>query len=273
MFERLIVSEPAGAHIRSRRNFFIVSTFAVGALLLTAVVASIFAEELSLGTDSFDLSVMIMPVDPPATQPEPPRPRDPAPQTAASSSSQVPTRQVNMSRPDEPTIVPTTISTAPNTQLSRPDVSRFKIGPVDSNPGLPSGTGRDSGTAGTGPGGLATAQRVAETTPDTPPPPTVKTPPRTATVVSGGVVNGQASYLPKPAYPAAALAVRAEGKVDVQVLIDEGGKVVSAKAVSGNALLRDAAERAARNARFTPTLLSKMPVKVTGVIVYNFTRG
>ncbi len=63
-----------------------------------------------------------------------------------------------------------------------------------------------------------------------------------------------------------------KGKVDVQVLIDESGKVISAKAINGHPMLRANAEHAAVNARFTPTLLSNVPVKVTGVIVYNFVR-
>ena len=273
MFDRLIVTESEGAGARSRRNYFLISTFAVGALVLGAVVASIFAEELTLGTDTFELSVLVMPVDPPATQPEPPRPRTPAPQTAASSPSQIPTRQVNMSRVDEPTIVPKETSTAPNTQLSRPkDYSRFEIGPRDTNPGLPSGTGREPAAAVNGGGGL-TPSLVAETKPanDEPPPVRKPEPPRKAQ--SLGVINGRATSLPKPAYPAAALAINAQGKVDVQVLIDEAGHVVSARAVSGHPLLRNSAEDAARNARFSPTLLSNTPVKVTGVIVYNFTRG
>jgi protein TonB len=272
MFDRLIVSEPAGAHIRSRRNYFFASTLAVGTLLLTAVVFSIFAGDVSLGTDTFELTALVMPVDMPAAQPEPPRPRQPATNTPSASASQLPMRQTNRARVDEPTIVPTTISTAANTQMSRPDVSRFEIGPRNSDPGVPSGVSRDTTSSGDGPGGLATTPQVAEHAPDTEPPP-ARTPPRVPPVVSGGVVNGQASYLPKPAYPPTAIAVRAEGKVDVQVLIDENGHVVSAKAISGNPLLRGAAENAARGARFTPTLLSKVPVKVTGVIVYNFTRS
>jgi protein TonB len=58
--------------------------------------------------------------------------------------------------------------------------------------------------------------------------------------------------------------------VTVQITVDEGGRVVSASAVSGHPLLRAAAEGAARQARFSPTLLSGQPVKVTGVITYNF---
>lgn len=90
------------------------------------------------------------------------------------------------------------------------------------------------------------------------------------TNITKGVVNGNALNLPKPAYPAAAMAVRAEGAINVQVLIDEEGKVVSAQAVSGHPLLRAASEQAALGAKFKPTLLSGQPVKVNGIIVYNF---
>lgn len=84
------------------------------------------------------------------------------------------------------------------------------------------------------------------------------------------VVNSSAINLPKPPYPAAARAVKAEGAVNVQVLIDEDGNVVEAKAVSGHPLLRVASEQAALGAKFKPTLLSGQPVKVNGIIVYNF---
>lgn len=91
-----------------------------------------------------------------------------------------------------------------------------------------------------------------------------------AKTVSGGVLNGKALVLPKPAYPPAAKAVRAGGSVSVQVLIDENGNVISASAISGHPLLQSAAVEAARAAKFTPTLLLGVPVKVSGVITYNF---
>ncbi len=87
---------------------------------------------------------------------------------------------------------------------------------------------------------------------------------------SGGVLNGKAVSLPKPAYQPAARAVNAEGAVSVQVLIDEEGNVVSASAVSGHPLLRAAAVEAARRAKFSVTLLAGAPVKVSGIITYNF---
>jgi TonB family protein len=88
--------------------------------------------------------------------------------------------------------------------------------------------------------------------------------------ISGGVVNGKATYLPKPPYPAAAKAVRAAGTVSVQVLIDEDGNVVSATSSSGHPLLRAAAEQAARDAKFSPTLLNGEKVKVSGILTFNF---
>ncbi|MEO8073040.1 MAG: TonB family protein [Acidobacteriota bacterium] len=91
--------------------------------------------------------------------------------------------------------------------------------------------------------------------------------------ISGGIVNGKAKNLAIPAYPAAAKAVGAEGAVNVQVTIDENGDVVSASSVSGHPLLRQAAETAAFASKFKPTLLNGQAVKVTGIIVYNFTGG
>jgi TonB family protein len=88
--------------------------------------------------------------------------------------------------------------------------------------------------------------------------------------ISGGVLNGKAISLPKPEYPAAARAAKASGTVSVQVVIDEYGTVISANAVSGHPLLQQASINAAFQARFSPTSLMGEPVKVTGMIVYNF---
>ena len=82
--------------------------------------------------------------------------------------------------------------------------------------------------------------------------------------------NKIAVSLVKPEYPAAARAVRASGAVQVQVTINELGYVISAKAISGHPLLRSAAEKAGKASKFSQTLLEGMPVKVTGVVVYNF---
>jgi TonB family protein len=84
--------------------------------------------------------------------------------------------------------------------------------------------------------------------------------------VSEETLNQEATSLPKPVYPKAAKAVRASGAVKVEVEVDEKGNVTSAKSVSGHPLLRQAAEQAAKQAKFKPT-----GAKVKGIIVYNFT--
>jgi TonB family protein len=88
-----------------------------------------------------------------------------------------------------------------------------------------------------------------------------------------GIANGRATYLPKPVYPAPALSMGIEGKVDVQITVDENGSVISARAANGNPLLIPAAENAALKAKFKPTTLNNVPVKVTGIIVYNFSKN
>lgn len=88
--------------------------------------------------------------------------------------------------------------------------------------------------------------------------------------VSGGILNGKAVSLPPPQYPDVARRSRVAGTVEVEVVIDTSGKVISAKAVKGPPMLFQAAEQAARNARFLPTLLSGQPVKTSGVINYTF---
>jgi protein TonB len=88
--------------------------------------------------------------------------------------------------------------------------------------------------------------------------------------ISGGVLNGSATYLPPPLYPDTAKRMRTAGVVTVEVVIGENGKVVSANATNGPATLREAAIQAALRARFSPTKLSGQPVKVFGTISYKF---
>lgn len=121
-----------------------------------------------------------------------------------------------------------------------------KLGSTDA-----SGTGGGSGTS---------LSQAANTSSET----------KATKTVSGGVLNAKAASLAKPKYPPAARAVRATGQVSVQVLIDEQGSIYSARAVNGHPLLRRNSEIAACDSRFMPTLLSGQPVKVSGIITYNY---
>lgn len=270
MFDKMIVSGENGAESKGRARYFIVTSGLVGLLFLSAVVLSIYAVNLDLGTDQFDLSMMLAPVA--VAEPEPPKaeqPRDPA----RSPETDKPIRNANILRPDEtPVALPSQISVTRPTGLSRPP-GAFIVDPgaVESiGRGGPGGTAVSVGNTSSDPSNIGEPAAATERLPE--PPPEIKAKPPTGPI-SLGVVNGRATSLPKPPYPPAAIAVQAQGEVKVQVTIDETGRVVSASAISGHPLLRREAERAALNARFLPTTLSKIPVKVTGMIVYNFKRG
>jgi TonB family protein len=85
-----------------------------------------------------------------------------------------------------------------------------------------------------------------------------------------GTLNSKAVSMPKPAYPEEAKRLKIQGTVSVRVVVDENGKVTSAKAVDGPVPLRAAAEAAARQATFAPATQDGITVKVTGVLTYNF---
>lgn len=94
----------------------------------------------------------------------------------------------------------------------------------------------------------------------------------TQTVIrrSEGVLRGIAVDKSYPTYPAEAKEQKVEGDVVIEVTIDEEGKVSSTRPVSGHELLKDVAEKAAKEWTFKPTSLDGKPVKVTGVITFRF---
>lgn len=91
--------------------------------------------------------------------------------------------------------------------------------------------------------------------------------PRAAPII-GGILNGKAISLPKPEFPLEARGF--SGTVEVQILIDENGRVIYAEATEGPDVLKQNSLEAARASRFSPTRLSGQPIKVSGRIVYNF---
>ena len=86
----------------------------------------------------------------------------------------------------------------------------------------------------------------------------------------GGVINGKATQLPKPEYPFAARGSRAGGPVTVDIDVDEQGNVHRAQAINGHPLLRDSARDAACKAKFSPTILDGKPIRVSGMVTFNF---
>jgi protein TonB len=259
MFENLVES---GSHKQDlgRKGSFLLGTVAIYAVIgITLLVIGIMYAQADLDRQDLELTTLVAPVPVPQQAAEE-KPQEAKPQK---QEQNVDVRKELIADVSESRVAPKEISAKAS---DIPPVRRgvqTVIGTESSNAAAPmaSGPGTGLGTA-TGP----TKVNIAE---DPPPPPEPKpTPPRAP--ISGGVLNGKAISLPKPAYPPIARQAHASGTVVVQVTIDENGGVISAHAVSGHPLLQAVAVAAARGARFSPTKLSGQPVKVTGVITYNF---
>ncbi len=92
----------------------------------------------------------------------------------------------------------------------------------------------------------------------------------TAQPIEAGIINDRAIELPAPKYPAEAKKVHASGQVQVKVVVDETGKVISAEALFGPDSLKEAAVEAAKKARFVPAKVGGVTVKFAGIITYDF---
>jgi TonB family protein len=280
MLNQLIESRNHAADNRKRGGFLLATFLLVGTVLSSGVLWSLFAKDLAMNGGGLELSAIIAPI--PEVKNEPPPPAEPRqrtrPQTAQTAAAEKPTRNAAVARIDETQPAPNAVSVVPNTGKARPNGEFLIKEGIEFDPrGSRSGDERSENA--TGDFGIYKKPEQPEIFDKVPPPPplivkkkTEEAAQKPKTPVSLGVVNGKAINLPVPVYSAAAKAINAVGNVDVQVVIDESGAVVSAKAVSGHPLLRDSAERAARGARFSPTTLSKQAVKVTGVIVYKFSK-
>lgn len=260
MFDNLVESS-SHADDLARKGAFFGLTFLVEALIIAAAfVGGIILYDAQLENQNLELVTLVAPVPIEEKQPDQPK-AQPKEAAKASDERQVATvREIVSDRSD---VVSKEIKV---TSTQSPPVAGAIKGPKDYIPtGGPVSLPGATGGGGTGGGG---GQPVADEPPPPPPQPTPKPVPKAP--ISGGVLNGKAISLPKPPYPQIARAARASGTVTVQVTIDENGNVISASAVSGHPLLQQSAVQAARQAKFSPTKLSGQPVKVTGVITYNF---
>jgi periplasmic protein TonB len=265
MFDNLV--ESTTHHEDSaRKGWFFAGTFALYAVLFLALlVAAIKGADTYMDTQNLADLKLITPVvveEQAPVQKEQPK-DEPKQQQQVKVEQTVATVREFVT--DDSRVIPKGVSVSREGQSPPvPGAVKGKVDYIPPGGGSPLGDPNATGPAvASGP----PAPVIAE---EPPPPPPKPTPTPRRAPISGGVLNGKALSLPKPGYPPIAKAARASGTVTVQVTIDESGKVVSARAVSGHPLLQQAAVQAAYGARFSPTQLSGQPVKVTGVITYNF---
>ena len=257
MFENLVES---GSHKEdlSRKSSFLLGTIAIYAVIgLALFVAGVYLYDAQLDTGDLELTTLVAPVPVPPQQNQPEKQDTAKPQKVEQN---VDVRRELVADVSRAELVPEKVSTkASDVPPVRAGVQTV-IGGSNSNAAAPLASGSGSGAVTTA---LPTKIEIADAPPPPPPPP-----PRAP--ISGGVLNGKAVHLVQPAYPQIARQAHASGTVVVQVLIDENGTVISAHAVSGHPLLQAVAVAAARASKFSPTKLSGQPVKVNGVIQYNF---
>jgi protein TonB len=255
MFENLVESTSHKDDISRKGSFILVTTLVYLVLGVAFFVAGVYWYDNHLDQLELELTTLVAPVPVPQ-QKEPEKPAEAKP---AKAEPNVDVRRELIADVTRTELVPKEVSAkASDVPPVRRGVTTV-VGTSDANTSAPV-------SAGSGTGTVVAATKVEVS--DAPPPPPAPTPPRAP--ISGGVLNGKAISLPKPPYPAIAKQAHASGTVVVQVTIDENGSVMAAHAVSGHPLLQAVCVAAARQARFSPTKLSGQPVKVTGVITYNF---
>ena len=263
MFSNLIESSSHTKEFKRRGSFLLLTTATYVLLFVITGVISIYAYDARLEKQSLELVVLLPPHELVPEQPAAAPPQRPQVTRNNNNESNITERAEAMVSINRPEIPPDNVSVTPNKNPPIPDHGVWAL------------TGRNREAAGV-PTGPATPSIDGQLVPQRrvmieEPPPAPEAPPKVPKVVSKGVITGQAiAPLPQPAYPPLAKQMRVQGRVSVQVLIDEEGRVISANAVDGHHLLAPAAQRAALQARFRPTLLSNQPVKVSGVITYDF---
>lgn len=261
MFSNLIESSSHGSEFKRRGSFFLFTTASYALLFVIAGVVSIYAYDARMEDQNLEIVTMMPLVDLPAPERAPEPARQPDSHRTNSTQNFDERRNLILSV-DRVDLAPKTVSTTPNPSLPVRDRVHTVVSDRDFNAGLA------GGLIGRGSNG-ATTTGLTRVVVDVDQPPAVPPKPKPV-VVSKGVITSEALSLPKPLYPPAAKALGIQGKVSIQVLIDETGKVLSARAIDGPPILKQTAEKAAYQARFSRTRLSDQPVKVSGLITYNF---
>lgn len=265
MFTNLIESDSHKREFQRRSSFFVATVAMYSLVLAAAGVVGILTYDARVEAQNMDLLLQswIPPVKPIPHEPEGPRHARPArPNTRPNAPVDPHIQVAERTQPTAPATDPEKIPDEIGTKGSDSPPSTGPVVQSTRNADPPANPAGDQNNC-------TTCASSGEPVVAPKPQPTPVPQPTTQTV-SSRVLVSKAVSLPQPPYPQIAKQAGVHGAVNVQILIDESGKVISAHAISGSAMLTRAAEDAARRARFTPTILNDQRVKVQGVIIYNF---
>ena len=272
MFSNLIESGSHAADLKRKGRFFLAATAFYGLLLAVAGVGSIYAYNARLEYDPDYELVSLLRFPPAEARSAEPSREEPRAARSPARSNQIAMRtEISMHTPyAERVASKETPEVRPGQAVAigkfnfTPEAPGGPVGPLGD--GTPRGSGYDDG----GPvvkGAVEPPPPAAVPTPTPAPPTRQQTGPLR---LPSTIISSKAIDKPAPPYPAIAKAANVQGTVAVQIVIDEQGRVISAKATGGHPLLLNAAVQAAYRARFTPTVLGGQAVTVTGSSPYNF---
>ncbi|SEG56909.1 outer membrane transport energization protein TonB [Bryocella elongata] len=240
MFEQSLVESTAMLRTRSRKPVY--TAIAVQASLAAALLSIpiLHPEVLPLHAPQMTLTAPALP------KPTPPPPHVRMQQAAPSAG-------------------PTAPTAAPQSRISN-FIRNLTSSPVDASPLLPT-----TGTVMAATSGPAVwASSPAGSSVSVRPAPAARS---DRIAISGGVIAGMLLAPIVPVYPSIAKATRTEGTVVIEAVISTSGRIESAHAISGPAILQAAALEAVRSARYKPYLLNGAPTEVQTTITVNFRMG
>lgn len=228
MFEDSTFESTGRIKTRSRR--WMVATFALnGAILVTLILIPLIYPD-ALPSHMLPSLIVAPEVPKPETPPQPVRVRA----TTPHDFSEMMGRQIIAPRQIPPSIIYVDRGEKP----------------------FPTAIAMDNGTGV--PGGDGSANPFGHGAPVT-----VVHPPAPATVhLPSRLVESTIIYKTIPQYPAIAKAARVEGTVELQAIISKAGTIENLRAVSGPAMLRQAAIDAVKTWRYRPYLLNGQPIEV-----------
>jgi protein TonB len=208
-----------------------------GVLSALVILPLLISNTLSL--QQLDRTFLIAP--PPPAAPAPPRP------VAVHADASKPKFNPTAAKLSIPTVIPKTI------EMSAPEVAMAPA--MQSAGGVFGGLGSVLG---------------GDTTAGPPPPPPVAAAPKKPLVITGTMKQPVLTFAPALVYPPIAKAAHASGTVEVVAVIDEHGNVVEVHAVSGPALLMQAALYSVSKRKYQPTILDGQPTPIVLHVEVNF---
>jgi protein TonB len=239
VFDEALLSNAALGHRRSTAEWLI--SLGVHAAIVAAVlIVPLFYSQV-IDPHQFEATYLTAPPLPAAPLPPPP--------PAAAAQREIPRKVL-------PATSKLTMPIAIPKSVPKPEENSAPQAPPDIVAGIPGGVlgGVPGGQVGGVLGGI-----FGSTGSVAPPPPVPQTAPTGPLHVGGEVKPPRLISKIPPEYPRLALQTRVQGDVTIDAVIDRGGNVVQAHALSGPPMLIEAALKAVSGWKYEPTYLNGQP--------------